>query len=132
MESGASRPRGQQPGAKAHGRRQHRHLPVIIEEARELAAGEDCCPQCQKPFKSLPPYANIPVACKTNSVLLEIIPVLSCSVDGISQYTFRIISIALPIALNLRFQFKPFIKGIPAQMIHSGDHFAGQTDSVLS
>ena len=52
-DSGPTRPRGQQKGSKGHGRKQHQNLPVLEEELK-LAAGEDCCPQCQKAFKLLP------------------------------------------------------------------------------
>ncbi|EQD80325.1 IS66 family element, transposase, partial [mine drainage metagenome] len=43
------RKRGQQQGAKGHGRHLHPHLPTEILE-REIPAGEGCCPQCGLPY----------------------------------------------------------------------------------
>ena len=39
------RRRGQQPGAVGHGRRQHAHLPVQVEE-HDVAPDGRCCPAC--------------------------------------------------------------------------------------
>ena len=39
------KPRGHQPGAPGHGRRDHEHLPVV-EDEYELAEGESRCPLC--------------------------------------------------------------------------------------
>ena len=43
------RPRGQQPGAKGHGRRQHPHLPVQVE-AHEVDPQERRCPACGEDY----------------------------------------------------------------------------------
>lgn len=48
-----SRPRGQQPGAKGHGRTPHPHLP-IVEEILDLPEHEKICPDCGKPHAVLP------------------------------------------------------------------------------
>ena len=46
---GSSRPRGQQKGAKGHGRTARPQLP-IEEEIRDLPSGTPCCPTCQLPY----------------------------------------------------------------------------------
>jgi transposase len=46
---GSSRPRGQQKGAKGHGRTERPQLPVE-EEIQDLPCGAPCCPICQKPY----------------------------------------------------------------------------------
>ena len=48
----ARRPRGQQPGRRGHGRRDYRHLPAVVEEAK-LTGADACCPQCHRPFQPL-------------------------------------------------------------------------------
>jgi transposase len=53
----AKRPRGQQPGAKGHGRRNHDHLPTIPELC-DLADDQKCCPNCQLPFEEIPGTAD--------------------------------------------------------------------------
>jgi transposase len=45
------RPRGQQPGRKGHGRRQHTELPCE-EEMRELSEDERKCPACGLPYQA--------------------------------------------------------------------------------
>jgi transposase len=47
------KPRGHQPGAPGHGRRNLDHLPVV-EEEYELAEGESRCPICGLPYEPLP------------------------------------------------------------------------------
>jgi len=44
------RKRGQQPGSKGHGRRNHEHLPTTVEE-RDLPEDEKRCPCCGLPFR---------------------------------------------------------------------------------
>jgi transposase len=46
------RKRGQQRGAKSHGRRDHDHLPGKIEE-QDLPEDKKCCAQCSRPFKPI-------------------------------------------------------------------------------
>jgi transposase len=46
------KPRGHQPGAPGHGRRNLEHLPVV-EEDYELAEGESRCPICGLPYELL-------------------------------------------------------------------------------
>ena len=48
----AKRKRGQQLGAKGHGRRRHENLPVV-EEFTELAKDQQCCPCCGLPLESI-------------------------------------------------------------------------------
>jgi transposase len=48
----ARRPRGQQRGRRGHGRRDYRHLPAVVEEAKRTGA-DSCCPQCHLPFQPL-------------------------------------------------------------------------------
>src|SRR5262249_1509997 len=48
----ARRPRGQQRGRGGHGRRDYRHLPAVVEEAK-LTGADGCCPQCHLPFQPL-------------------------------------------------------------------------------
>jgi transposase len=43
------RARGQQPGSKGHGRKDHSHLP-IKDEFYDLPDGEKCCPNCHAPY----------------------------------------------------------------------------------
>jgi transposase len=47
------RPRGQQRGRPSPPRRDHSHLPVVLEE-RELPADQQQCPQCGQPFAPFP------------------------------------------------------------------------------
>jgi transposase len=47
------RPCGQQRGRPSPPRRDHSHLPVVVEE-RELPASEQHCPQCGQPFAPFP------------------------------------------------------------------------------
>lgn len=51
------RPRGQQPGAKGHGRRNHDHLPTTPEPC-DLADDQKCCPDCHLPFEEIPGTAD--------------------------------------------------------------------------
>jgi transposase len=53
----AKRPRGQQRGAKGHGRRNHDHLPTTDENCT-LADDQKCCPCCQQPFEEIPGTAD--------------------------------------------------------------------------
>jgi transposase len=46
------RKRGQQPGAKGHGRKKHENLPVK-EEFIELSKDQQCCPCCGLPLEPL-------------------------------------------------------------------------------
>ena len=46
------RPRGQRPGGKGHGRRNHEQLPPIHENC-QLADDQKCCPTCQLPFEEI-------------------------------------------------------------------------------
>jgi transposase len=46
------RKRGQQKGAKGHGRHLHPHLPTEVLE-REIPEGERCCPQCGLPYRDM-------------------------------------------------------------------------------
>jgi transposase len=46
---GSSRPRGQQKGAKGHGRMARPQLPVE-EEIQDLPEGAPCCPVCHQPY----------------------------------------------------------------------------------
>src|SRR5262249_24326270 len=48
----ARRARGQQRGRRGHGRRDYRHLPAVVEEAK-LTGADGCCPQCHLPFQPL-------------------------------------------------------------------------------
>ncbi len=50
--SDKKRSRGQQPGARGHGRRRHDHLPKVVQDS-ELPPGERHCPNCGLPFKEL-------------------------------------------------------------------------------
>ena len=52
-QSPSTRPRGQQPGTKGHGRTQRPNLPVI-EEVLDLAEQEKYCQDCGKPHPELP------------------------------------------------------------------------------
>jgi transposase len=54
---GIARHRGQQPGSKGHGRRQHDHLP-ITHENHALAADQQRCPWCGEPFEEIPGSAD--------------------------------------------------------------------------
>lgn len=49
----ASRPRGQQPGSRGHGRTSWAHLPTR-EQDSDLSAAEKCCPKCGKPVVEFP------------------------------------------------------------------------------
>jgi transposase len=51
------RPRGQQPGAKGHGRRSHEHLPTEHEDC-VLADDDHCCPHCHEPYVAIPGTAD--------------------------------------------------------------------------
>ena len=46
------RKRGQQQGAKGHGRHLHPHLPTEVLE-REIPAGERCCSSCGLPYRDM-------------------------------------------------------------------------------
>lgn len=46
---GSSRPRGQQKGAKGHGRTPRPQLPVEVE-IQDVPGGTPCCPTCQLPY----------------------------------------------------------------------------------
>jgi len=48
-QDGKQRGRGQQPGARGHGRRRHDHLPATVE-AHELPEDAQHCTVCQQPF----------------------------------------------------------------------------------
>jgi len=48
-----SRPRGQTPGTRGHGRTARPHLPVV-EEMRSLGAAEQVCSCCGAPFQAFP------------------------------------------------------------------------------
>jgi transposase len=61
--SSPKRPRGQQRGQPGHGRRDHSHLPAVIQEA-ELTGDDGCCPQCKLPFQ--------PIGGTENTTVLEI------------------------------------------------------------
>ncbi len=52
-EAAVSRPRGQQPGSRGHGRIHRPNLPVI-EEYRELHGDSCCCPVCGLPYRTFP------------------------------------------------------------------------------
>ena len=47
------RSRGQQPGSKGHGRRQHDHLDTHHENCT-LPKDQQCCAQCGQPFVEIP------------------------------------------------------------------------------
>jgi len=47
------RPRGQQPGAKGHGRKRRENLPTE-EVPHDLTPSKRRCPTCRKPFRELP------------------------------------------------------------------------------
>jgi hypothetical protein len=51
------RRRGQQRGAKSHGRRNHDHLPPEDENCT-LPEDQRCCPWCQEPFEEIPGTAD--------------------------------------------------------------------------
>lgn len=51
------RARGQQPGSKGHGRRQHDHLPTT-QESCTLPEHEQCCPDCGQAFEEIPGSAD--------------------------------------------------------------------------
>jgi len=53
-EKEQKRKRGQQPGAKGHGRVRHEHLPVI-EEEYDLPEEGRCCQQCGLPYEEFEP-----------------------------------------------------------------------------
>jgi transposase len=53
----AKRARGQQRGAKGHGRRNHDHLPTTPEDC-DLAVDQRCCPDCHQPFEEIPGTAD--------------------------------------------------------------------------
>jgi transposase len=57
--SGDAKPRsrGQQPGGKGHGRRQHDHLPTDHEDC-VLTTEQRCCVQCGKAFEEIPGTAD--------------------------------------------------------------------------
>jgi len=50
---GKPRKRGQQPGSKGHGRRNHDHLPTI-DEVCVLPDHQKCCADCGTPFTEIP------------------------------------------------------------------------------
>jgi len=47
------KPRGQQPGSKGHGRRDHAHLPAR-EETLDIPEQQQCCPTCGLPLTPFP------------------------------------------------------------------------------
>ena len=47
------RKRGQQPGGKGHGRRNHDHLPTT-DEICDLSEQDKCCGQCGEPLEEIP------------------------------------------------------------------------------
>lgn len=51
------RSRGQQPGSKGHGRRQHDHLPTTHEPC-VLPETERCCAECGLPYEKIPGTAD--------------------------------------------------------------------------
>ena len=51
------RPRGQQPGSKGHGRRNHDHLPAEHENVT-LPTDQQCCADCGQPFVEIPGSAD--------------------------------------------------------------------------
>ena len=51
--------------------------------------------------------------------------------SSVSQYGFRIDTIASSVGLNVRFQIASFMKRIPAKMIHAGQPPTRQTDTEL-
>ena len=51
------RQRGQQPGGKGHGRRQHEHLPTT-DEICVLPEADQHCGQCGEPFEEIPGTAD--------------------------------------------------------------------------
>lgn len=51
------RPRGQQPGSKGHGRRNHDHLPAEHENIT-LPKDQQCCADCGQPFVDIPGSAD--------------------------------------------------------------------------
>jgi transposase len=54
---GSSRPRGQQKGAKGHGRTARPQLPVEVE-VHDLPSGTPCCPICQQPYVEFYPFSE--------------------------------------------------------------------------
>jgi len=55
--TGAKRRRGQQPGSKGHGRRNHDHLPTT-HETITLPNDQQCCSCCGQPFEEIPGSAD--------------------------------------------------------------------------
>lgn len=51
-QSAQRRPRGQQAGRPGHGRRDYRHLPATVEDAK-LSGDDCCCPQCKLPLQPI-------------------------------------------------------------------------------
>ena len=51
------RQRGQQPGGKGHGRRNHDHLPTI-DEICDLSDAQQSCSQCGEPLEEIPGTAD--------------------------------------------------------------------------
>jgi hypothetical protein len=49
--------RGQQPGGKGHGRRDHDHLPTTTEDC-VLPKEQQCCADCGEPFTEIPGTAD--------------------------------------------------------------------------
>ena len=55
--NGKARARGQQPGSKGHGRRQHDHLPTSHENIT-LPKDQQCCGTCGEPWQEIPGSAE--------------------------------------------------------------------------
>lgn len=52
-DKGSRRPRGQQPGSRGHGRRDHSHLPAETETS-DLPEDQRRCPCCGEPYAEFP------------------------------------------------------------------------------
>ena len=57
-QEGPRRHRGQQRGAKSHGRRNHDHLTTKDEPCTTLPEDQRCCPYCQEPLEEIPGTAD--------------------------------------------------------------------------
>lgn len=55
--NGKPRKRGQQPGSKGHGRRNHEHLPTT-DEPCVLPKDQQCCAACGEAFEQIPGSAD--------------------------------------------------------------------------